>query len=72
MHAISLSAARVPLCPICDLPVSLDTAKTDEDGNAIHEDCYLMKLGLTPTTRGVDISNKKLTSNPEHKRFLGH
>jgi hypothetical protein len=28
------------LCPICDKPVKLETAKTDEDGHVIHEECY--------------------------------
>ncbi len=34
------------LCPICDLPVPLETAKTDENGRAFHEDCYALKLAL--------------------------
>jgi hypothetical protein len=29
------------LCPICDKPVILETAKTDDDGRAVHEECYL-------------------------------
>jgi len=33
-------------CPICDLPVPLETAKTDEWGRAIHEDCYVLKMDL--------------------------
>ena len=33
-----------PLCSICTKPVPLDTAKTDEGGRAIHEECYLQKL----------------------------
>jgi hypothetical protein len=32
------------LCPICDGAVSLETAKTDEIGRAIHEHCYVLKL----------------------------
>jgi hypothetical protein len=35
-----------PICSICQRPVSLDNAKTDEQGDAIHEDCYLIKLGV--------------------------
>lgn len=34
----------VPFCPICDKPVPLESAKTDEDGKAIHEDCYVSAL----------------------------
>jgi len=31
-------------CPICNEPVSLETSKTDEDGQAIHEECYASKV----------------------------
>jgi hypothetical protein len=34
------------LCPICNKLVRLETAKTDEHGLAIHEECYLLKLKL--------------------------
>lgn len=33
-----------PSCPICALPVELETAKTDDDGKAIHEQCYVSVL----------------------------
>ena len=29
---------------ICHKPVELETAKTDERGQAVHEDCYLANL----------------------------
>lgn len=36
-------------CPICNEPVALNAAKCDEDGKAVHEECYLKKLsGLLP------------------------
>ena len=36
-------------CPICNEPVKLDGAKCDEDGRAVHEDCYVKKVsGLVP------------------------
>ncbi len=34
-------------CSICSRPVDLHFAKTDEEGHAIHEGCYLSKLGLS-------------------------
>jgi azurin len=42
------SALSTPalVCSICQKPVSLNDAKTDEDGMAVHEDCYLIKVGL--------------------------
>ena len=33
-------------CPICDHPLSLGTAKTDESGIAFHEECYMLKVEL--------------------------
>jgi hypothetical protein len=29
------------------MPVPLSDAKTDEDGKAVHKNCYLIKLGLS-------------------------
>ena len=34
------------LCPICDHPIPLETAKMDEGGRAFHEDCYVLKVEL--------------------------
>jgi len=45
-HASSLSQRslrHVLFCRICDLPVAVETAKTDSEGQAIHERCYLLK-----------------------------
>jgi hypothetical protein len=28
-------------CQICHKPVMLETARTDEHGNAVHEECYV-------------------------------
>jgi len=36
----------LPVCPICEKPVDLETSKTDEHGHAIHEECYLLKLQM--------------------------
>ena len=32
------------LCVICREPVNLEMAKTDADGQAIHEECYVEKI----------------------------
>jgi hypothetical protein len=31
-------------CAICNEPVELERCKTDEDGDAVHEDCYVSKV----------------------------
>jgi hypothetical protein len=35
----------VPCC-ICDQPVALEAANTDERGWAVHQECYVLKLRL--------------------------
>jgi hypothetical protein len=34
------------LCRICGKPIAVETSKTDGDGQAIHEDCYVLKVKL--------------------------
>jgi len=29
-------------CPICNKLVAMESAKTDENGHAVHEDCYVV------------------------------
>jgi hypothetical protein len=41
----------LPLCSICDKPVQLENSNTDEDGQAIHEECYILKLTQNRTTK---------------------
>jgi hypothetical protein len=31
-------------CAFCDIPVLIETAKTNERGQPVHEDCYLQSL----------------------------
>jgi hypothetical protein len=38
------------LCRICGKPVPVETSKTDRDGKAIHEDCYV-KVTLERVSR---------------------
>jgi hypothetical protein len=33
-----------PICSICHKPVCLESAKTDEGGKAVHENCYWEKV----------------------------
>jgi hypothetical protein len=37
-------------CSICEKAVSLDSAKADEYGRAIHEECYALKIKLKQAT----------------------
>lgn len=39
-----MSEPRPFLCSFCNRPVDLESARTDEDGQAIHAECYLAKM----------------------------
>ena len=36
----------LPICSVCNEPVELNTAKVNEVGNPIHEECYVLKVSL--------------------------
>jgi hypothetical protein len=36
-----------PLCPICNKSIYLETSKTEENGRAVHEECYIQQLLAT-------------------------
>jgi hypothetical protein len=44
--AIILTSFRefTPTCPLCNQLVGLETCKIDEQGRAVHEDCYARKV----------------------------
>jgi hypothetical protein len=73
MYSDELFLLRTPICPTCREPVLLDFANTDEDGNAIHEDCYLVKLGVAPRAENnLKVSNAYLLRPSLQKRHTGH
>lgn len=39
-----ISNIVLPVCPVCRRAVELERAKTDEQGRAIHEECYVEKM----------------------------
>jgi hypothetical protein len=36
--------SQLPMCSYCANPVEIENATTDEDGKAIHAECYLLRL----------------------------
>src|SRR5579864_1213605 len=53
---MSLYSGRFPRCAICQKSVDLMVSKTDENGRAVHENCYVWKLlssqpAMKPTLR---------------------
>jgi hypothetical protein len=43
-HPIPRGPLRLPSCYICNETVSLETSNTDEYGQAVHEECYILKV----------------------------
>jgi hypothetical protein len=41
-----------PACRICRLPVDLKTSNTDEEGQAVHQQCYSRRLCSPPQPPG--------------------
>ena len=46
-------------CSICGKPTTIETVKTDEVGRAIHDECYLLRVGFRLSPRPVHSSNGK-------------
>jgi hypothetical protein len=44
VSAIPRGSQVLPACCICSRPVLLETSKTDEYGQAVHEECYVLKV----------------------------
>ena len=69
MYKNDLSSLRAPICSVCNTPVPLSNAKTDEDGSAVHEACYLVKIGVTkPVSSHLKIFSARLLELPRQKR----
>jgi hypothetical protein len=43
-----LTLAPFPTCCICDQPVQLETSKADEHGQAVHGECYFLRVSSKP------------------------
>ncbi len=53
---------RPLICSLCHQIVAIETSKTDEDGTAVHEDCYLQALVSKPSVtnrQGAKNNNKQ-------------
>jgi anti-sigma regulatory factor (Ser/Thr protein kinase) len=44
VSSIPRRSQPLPACCICNSPVLLETSKTDEYGQAVHEECYVLKV----------------------------
>jgi hypothetical protein len=60
-----------PLCFICHTPVQLEISKTDENGHAVHERCYLLRLRLRQATTGPKGSSQSKWPLNSYRAFAG-
>jgi hypothetical protein len=52
-------------CAICGKLVSLDFAKTDEDGQTVHEQCYVLKLKQDTPSRKAAARTRSLLGSDD-------
>ncbi len=58
----ALSPQWQPVCLICGSQVSLEQAKTDEGGRAVHECCYLLKIKLQESSSQFHVDSVRSNS----------
>lgn len=61
--SIPRGTPQLPGCCICNSPVLLETCKTDEYGQAVHEECYVRKVCSMAEFPG-DETSASATANP--------
>ena len=44
VSSVPRGSQPLPACCVCNSPVLVETSKTDEYGQAVHEECYVLKL----------------------------
>jgi hypothetical protein len=47
---------RFPICPVCSEPVQLTSAVTNEEGKAVHEECYVETVNGKARTKAPTFS----------------
>lgn len=81
-HAFAAKKPKEPLamqlpvqeinCSICNKPVSLESARTDEAGRAVHQECYLLsvatKTGRDSVHRAITNAERKYSTESQRQR----
>jgi two-component sensor histidine kinase len=67
--SIPQDTQRLPGCCICKSPVLLESSKTDENGQAVHEDCYVLKVAavaesLNDGASTLSAANRRAITQP--------
>jgi hypothetical protein len=58
MEAVMAFPESLFSCSLCNDPVDLRTAKADEYGKAIHEECYVLRMRMTRDIRPSNPSSQ--------------
>jgi len=51
--------------------VKLESAKTDEDGQAVHEDCYVQECIAAPFRSFTDRASERASGDPDRVSLRG-
>jgi hypothetical protein len=46
-------------CSICNEPIPIEIAKTDDSGQAVHEQCYVLKLGVESSRASIQQAERE-------------
>ncbi len=63
LTSIPRGTHKLPGCSFCKSPVLLETSKTDEYGQAVHEECYVLKV----CSVGEFLNDTACTADPENR-----
>jgi hypothetical protein len=51
----SATTSPDPICHLCNQPVPIEAARTDENGNAVHEGCYVAQITRASSARRLRV-----------------
>jgi hypothetical protein len=61
-----------PPCAICKHPVNLEESKTNEHGDAVHENCYIWTVELKKPRRRItqmEAGGRSTEAGPQYLMF---
>ena len=58
------------VCPLCNEPLLLETCKTDENGQATHEECYVDRICSQPKNNRKKPSTREDSHSPQKLKSI--
>jgi hypothetical protein len=59
------SPAPPLICWVCNQPIQLETCKTDEHGNPVHEQCQFLRMAMAKPPATVKVADSKPASKSQ-------